>query len=544
MSFKLAIYITNNKLTKIEKDFIELSKKSTHYQIKKIIIDEQSNKASFNPLKLFKLLFFACINFFDKLFGKGIKHLNNHHQSFLTTSANIPIQYFSSQSSNDQCSSFKKDILLLKDQNLDFIISFGNSFNQNNLHKASNLGLLNVHYGKITNTYNLNKYIGFFETLNKISTTSFNIRHQGNCKLPRSSYSSASITTFFPFRLNSMRVQRKSLFFLNKFLENINYDEIVFDQKYLEVMSMNSEYNPPSIMDSFRYLIQAITILSKSLYMKVFNHAGRWSIGYFKLDDINNIKIRNLKIIKNHPDQFLADPFLFEKDNSIYCFAEDYSYSSRIGKIRAFLLQDNDAIDLGIALEESFHLSYPNIFSINDEVFMCPETSENKDIRLYKSTNFPMKWSFHKSLIQDISAADTNIFYYDGRWWLFTNIDSSDLDDHCSELHIFYSDAFDSSNWIAHKKNPVIANSQKSRNAGLIEYQDTIYRNFQVQDYNFYGKSFGLSKIIQLDTDNYIEEILDTIDPTFLKNIRGSHHFSYINGMAAIDFYRHENIKK
>ena len=200
MSFKLAIYITNNKLTKIEKDFIELSKKSTHYQIKKIIIDEQSNKASFNPLKLFKLLFFACINFFDKLFGKGIKHLNNHHQSFLTTSANIPIQYFSSQSSNDQCSSFKKDILLLKDQNLDFIISFGNSFNQNNLHKASNLGLLNVHYGKITNTYNLNKYIGFFETLNKISTTSFNIRHQGNCKLPRSSYSSASITTFFPFR--------------------------------------------------------------------------------------------------------------------------------------------------------------------------------------------------------------------------------------------------------------------------------------------------------------------------------------------------------
>ena len=93
---------------------------------------------------------------------------------------------------------------------------------------------------------------------------------------------------------------------------------------------------------------------------------------------------------------------------------------------------------------------------------MCPETHDSNDIRLYKCTEFPMKWEFDRILIKNVSAADTNIFHHENKWWIMTNIDSSDLGvkldyhEHDSELHIFYADSLDSNNWISHPKNPVI----------------------------------------------------------------------------------------
>ena len=73
-----------------------------------------------------------------------------------------------------------------------------------------------------------------------------------------------------------------------------------------------------------------------------------------------------------------------------------------------------------------FHLSYPFIFTVDNELYMCPETGEIREIRLYKCTEFPLRWSFHKTLIKDVSAVDSNIFLFKDRWWLLTNIDSSE----------------------------------------------------------------------------------------------------------------------
>ena len=70
---------------------------------------------------------------------------------------------------------------------------------------------------------------------------------------------------------------------------------------------------------------------------------------------------------------------------------------------------------------------------------MCPETSEMKDIRLYRCLDFPLKWELEKTLIKDVSAVDSNIFEFNEKWWMLTNIDSSDSGEHCSELHLFYS---------------------------------------------------------------------------------------------------------
>ena len=81
---------------------------------------------------------------------------------------------------------------------------------------------------------------------------------------------------------------------------------------------------------------------------------------------------------------------------------------------------------------------------------------EAKDIRLYKCVDFPLKWKFAKTLIKNVSAVDTNIFYKDKKWWLLTTLSNSSLLDHNSQLHVFSSENILSDDWKPHKKNPVI----------------------------------------------------------------------------------------
>ena len=132
---------------------------------------------------------------------------------------------------------------------------------------------------------------------------------------------------------------------------------------------------------------------------------------------------------------------------------------------------------------------------VEEDLFMIPDTHEAKDIRIYKCIEFPLKWKFHKILINNISAVDTNIIKHNNKYWLFTNKDSSSIGDHSSELHIFYSDHFDSDNWKSHPKNPVIFNSCKARNGGLLRDKNNIYRPYQIQGWDLYGESMGVAKI-------------------------------------------------
>jgi hypothetical protein len=174
---------------------------------------------------------------------------------------------------------------------------------------------------------------------------------------------------------------------------------------------------------------------------------------------------------------------------------------------------------------------------------MCPATSESKDIRIYKCVEFPLRWQLHKILMRDVSAVGTNIFRYKEKFWMLTNVDSSTLGDHGSELHIFYADTFDSNEWIAHPNNPVVFDSTKARNAGLIIDGDEIYRIFQVQGFHVCGASMGISKIVELNTHSYREDVICEIPPKFFSKLKGAHTLSYDKGVLLIDFVKYESYK-
>ena len=64
------------------------------------------------------------------------------------------------------------------------------------------------------------------------------------------------------------------------------------------------------------------------------------------------------------------------------------------------------------------------------------------------------------------------------------------------------------------------------------------YRVYQKQGFAVYGEAMGIAKIEQLDENKYRESIIVEIEPTFYKGLRGTHTYSYDDGLLAIDHLR------
>ena len=53
-----------------------------------------------------------------------------------------------------------------------------------------------------------------------------------------------------------------------------------------------------------------------------------------------------------------------------------------------------------------------------------------------------------------------------------------------------------------------------------------------------------MTKITELTDSSYNEEVQFTVEPKFFKGIKGTHTYSYNNGLIAVDFVETDNIKK
>ncbi|MDA9947531.1 hypothetical protein N9D73_00795 [Planktomarina temperata] len=170
---------------------------------------------------------------------------------------------------------------------------------------------------------------------------------------------------------------------------------------------------------------------------------------------------------------------------------------------------------------------------------MIPESFNNSDIRLYKSTDFPTKWEFQMQLMSGVDAADTMVVKFGDTWFMFSNICSAGVGDHHAELHVFYSDHFPSNQWQEiNGGNPVIFDPQKGRNAGLFWHKGILYRVNQVHGHAHYGKGFKVNEVIELSKDRYSENEVSCVYPDFKDGLVSTHHFSATPTVAVVDFAR------
>ncbi len=374
----------------------------------------------------------------------------------------------------------------------------------------------------------------FNEVLNKNNSTKFEILHLHPNNEKVSIVQQGAFPTHGYFMANKQNVLKRQNYYMQRQIEAL-IEKRMGGIQMSDSIAIQSIKQAPSLFDQLKYLLHLIDLVSNRL-LTLFKAHNLWNVGIYR-GHWESFDFKNSIIISNPRNHFLADPFVMSKNNKDYCFVEDFDLEKSKGAISVYEIGKAEAINVGQALEENFHLSFPYLFECDSTIYMLPETSENKDIRLYESIEFPLQWKLSKVIKKNIHAVDSMIFKYNNRWWLFTNINPIGGRDTCSELSLFYSDHPVHGEWVPHAKNPVVFNPSSARNGGIIIENNSIYRIGQKQLFGTYGGGgFSVNKIIELTPDTYKEEQELIINPNFFKGNKGAHHFHTNGTISTFDF--------
>jgi hypothetical protein len=428
-----------------------------------------------------------------------------------------------------------EDIQKIKELDLDVLVHCGSGKLCGEILNSSRFGVISFCYSDIRTIRGAPP--GFWEAFYKQDHTGFTILHRtgdsnGGKILKRGRFRTKSF-----FLLNQADLYTKSGVYLKEVLSYIAANRTLPPAEE-SLPYFNPLYGPPNLAEQFRYVMQVVSSLFRNaINASLLKRDYRWAVA-FQHSDWKNLDMGQANKIRNRPHHYLADPFAISEGGREYCFAEDYDYKTGRGCICVYELKGNTAERLGDAIVEPFHMSFPYLFRFDSKLYMCPETSEKEEIRLYESVKFPLEWKLSKTLMSNVSAVDSMIFERDGLWWLLTNIDPTKTGSHYSELFAFYSDHPIEGEWHPHPKNPLLIDSSKGRNGGILFDDRWIYRVSQKQGFDTYGKAFAINKIKVLNREEYSETEVCSVDPNFFPKLQGCHHMNSNGTITCFDFGR------
>lgn len=518
---KLSIILPDTPLPKQSMDLIDWCLANQQVELVCLIWTSKKNRKYIHTVEDFT---WSSLLFLESLYLK-IKKITKKE-------ALQEIKKFAQPQEFTLCHNNESSITQINNLEIDLHLALNLDASISRLKDSSRLGVLCFNN---ENNFSDQKNPYFFsEVLSKQDKTIFSIlQYQPSNELPIVLQQGAFPTHGY-FLANQENVLLRQNFYMQKEIEAIlqnNFDSL----KPFKGAVHNDLPSAPSIANQFKYLFHLLALATKRLG-ELFKQVDKWNVGFY-LGDWKSLDFKNSICIENPKNHFLADPFVIEEGHKNYCFVEDYDIKKSKGSICVYEISNNEVINIGVALEESFHLSFPYLFKHDSKIYMLPETNENNDIRLYESIEFPLQWRLARIIKSNIQAVDSMIFQHNKLWWLFSNINPIGARDTCSELSLFYADDPISGEWTPHKHNPVIFDPSSARNGGIVFENNSVYRVGQKQVFGTYGGGgFSVNKIIELTPDKYREEPALIVEPNFFTNLKGSHHFHSNGAISVFDF--------
>ncbi len=327
---------------------------------------------------------------------------------------------------------------------------------------------------------------------------------------------------------------------INLFKKLLKFGFNDFESDLVDIKKIQSvNINQTNYLDNFN-VVRSLKRITNS--KQLINTKGNWKIKIKKIDKNKNFLYKktippfkdSLINVLDNQNFSVADPFLFENEKETWLFFEKISNDGK-GSIFAKNLDSKENKNHMVKIfNKSYHMSFPNIFSYNGEIFMIPETAQLKKINLYKCQKFPNKWVKVKTLLDNLYATDTVIFFWDNYFWMFTEI-RSDNSFYSDLIYLFWSKSL-TGKWVEHPMNPIVNNPNNSRSAGQIIFdKDKIIRPSQ-SSINGYGNSIKFMKILELSKKYYLEENYSSLNPDDF-SVNKVHTYSKSDNYEAIDFF-------
>ena len=297
----------------------------------------------------------------------------------------------------------------------------------------------------------------------------------------------------------------------------------------------------PTNPESLRFYTRLLARNIAEFYQRQFTRDA-W---YLMYDFPNNEALAFADFRKMVPpkDRFWADPQIIRKGGKFFIFVEEYLYKNHKGHISVIEMDLQGQCQAAVpVLETNYHLSYPFVFEYENRYYMVPESAQNRSIDLYECVNFPTRWEFKMSLMRDVNAVDTTLFFYAGKWWLFTGLTEHDGAFPEVELFLFSSDELLTTDWHPHPLNPVVSDVTCARPAGPLFIRDgKIFRPSQDCSRN-YGYGFNIQEIQCLTETDYIEKTIAAVKPHWDPRLIATHTYTRTEGIQIIDGCTRRNI--
>lgn len=265
----------------------------------------------------------------------------------------------------------------------------------------------------------------------------------------------------------------------------------------------------------------------------------KWNIAFRKRKPdatlINDIDTPFI-VIPNTWRYWCADPHLIEFNDKTYIFAELYDRILRRGVIGYCTINDNTPSKWQVALSTPFHLSYPNIFNIDSNIYMLPESYVAEEIAVYKAENFPYNWKKVKTLKEDIITVDTTPLLFNNEKFLL----SYRMDNSTDYLELFQYESDNLKNCFSLND----AEKQLRPAGNLFKVDDILYRPAQ-DCKSGYGSAINFYTIENLSDTTYSETLFKKITPQMIKTNsdivpHGIHTYNFNDKYEVIDIKGYE----
>lgn len=292
-----------------------------------------------------------------------------------------------------------------------------------------------------------------------------------------------------------------------------------------------------TVRQRLTYIYTVAQLIFKRLRDKMWQKLG-WRQNVWQLYLMHNLKKSEFtKLLPDNKD-LTADPFIFTYQNQDYLFFEHLPPGAPHGQISVCTLGPAGVTAPPVAaLALDYHVSYPQVFSWQGDIFMLPETSANQRLELWRAVAFPYEWELYQTALEGISVADATIWHDQDDIWLFANLSFDRFHDHNTELHIYKLGANLLQDLTPHACNPVVLDSRYARGAGAL-YKDAtgrLIRPSQCNDYNTYGRALNLMEVQVLSLTAYAETCQQRIDLTHRADWVGIHHLARWGNKYVVD---------
>jgi hypothetical protein len=248
------------------------------------------------------------------------------------------------------------------------------------------------------------------------------------------------------------------------------------------------------------YLSGVVPRVVHELGRRLCYRFAHWRVGYRLHDGPGIAETGRIgagwAVLPDDGTHFYADPFPFEHEGRHHIFVEDYSHAEKKAVISVATL---DAA--GVAspprpvLVEPHHLSYPNVFARDGEIWMLPQGNDGT-LTLYRAVRFPERWERVATLIER-EISDATILEQDGRLWLFAT--DRDGAGSTSDTLVVYSAETLLGPWTPHPLNPIAIDRRRARPGGRFIHAGGRVL-LPIQDGTLgYGGGLGLAELRRLD---------------------------------------------